>query len=288
MGGEGSGRRPGAESVVRGLLGFNQPSDTNNAEIYLPNLSGVQAEALKTSSVSLLTSETDPIFMGLSGAFLTDGSLFAISGAYVPMSISGGFAALSGALITDGIITATSGSYNTSVTDDNFIFFSNTATLANKTFNLANNTLTGTSGAFDTACSDGNFSYTTHTHPAYTSGAINAIFIAASGALIASGSILDVVVPFNCTLTGYTLLPNTSGAIIINVWKDTYANFPPTIADTLFSGGMILSGAGNKAQDNTLSTWNKTISTNDILRFSVSGASTSGAQVTAILNYTKP
>lgn len=122
--------------------------------------------------------------------------------------------------------------------------------------------------------------------PILVSGAINAVFVAASGALIASGAILDIVVPFNCTLTGYTLLPNTTGSVIVEAWKDTYANFPPTAADTMFSGGMVLSSAA-KAQDNTLSTWNKTINTNDIIRLNVSGASTTLSQVTVVLNYTR-
>ncbi len=40
--------------------------------------------------------------------------------------------------------------------------------------------------------------------------------------------------PFNCTLTKITLLADTSTTTTIDVWKDSYANFPPTDADSLF------------------------------------------------------
>src|SRR3990167_8279838 len=43
MGGPGSGRTIGTEKRVNNLLGFNQPADTDNAQIYLPNYSGLQA-----------------------------------------------------------------------------------------------------------------------------------------------------------------------------------------------------------------------------------------------------
>ena len=49
MGGEGSGRKPGTENVVARLQG-NQPEYQDTAKIYLPDYSGVQTAALKSST----------------------------------------------------------------------------------------------------------------------------------------------------------------------------------------------------------------------------------------------
>lgn len=45
MGGHGSGRKP---DPVKRLMGFNQPAKTDNSEIYLPNLSGMNDQYKKT------------------------------------------------------------------------------------------------------------------------------------------------------------------------------------------------------------------------------------------------
>ena len=40
-------------------------------------------------------------------------------------------------------------------------------------------------------------------------------------------------VPYAGTISGWTILADQSGSIVVDVWKDTYANFPPTVADTI-------------------------------------------------------
>ena len=46
-----------------------------------------------------------------------------------------------------------------------------------------------------------------------------------------------IEVPFDCTLNRVTTMADTVGSIVIDVWKDTYANFPPTVADTITALG---------------------------------------------------
>lgn len=63
------------------------------------------------------------------------------------------------------------------------------------------------------------------------------IMIDGQGGVISTGNKgLFWVAPYACTITGWTLLSadNTSGSIVIDVWKDTYSNYPPTVADTIF------------------------------------------------------
>lgn len=42
-------------------------------------------------------------------------------------------------------------------------------------------------------------------------------------------------IPFSGTITGWTILSSVSGSIEVAFWKDTYANYPPTVADNIFS-----------------------------------------------------
>lgn len=205
------------------------------------------------------------------------------------------YAATSNALITDGKITATSLAYSTSLTDALFVYTSNAQTFLNKTFNLANNTLTGTSLAFNTALSDGTFlmigaphaslaDVGTNTHAQIdthiaslaqhsSSRALLVVFQGASGAAgIPSGTQIDLAVPFNCVIKRVTQLGSGTGVANIDVWKDTYANFPPTAADNISGPGIMMATA---KEQNAGTSWSSlTLTTGDILRFNVSGATT--------------
>jgi len=53
------------------------------------------------------------------------------------------------------------------------------------------------------------------------------------GVVIPTGVLLDFEIPFKCTITAARLVADQTGSIAIAVWKDTYANFPPTAADLI-------------------------------------------------------
>jgi hypothetical protein len=82
---------------------------------------------------------------------------------------------------------------------------------------------------------------------------------------------MGLVVPYACTLVDWTLLADVSGAIKIDVWRDTYANFPPTNADSMTNGNEPeIAASGVKAQDTDLSNWTSvTVNAGDILYFNV-------------------
>jgi len=94
-------------------------------------------------------------------------------------------------------------------------------------------------------------------------------------------------VPFACTITDYYLLANKNVSVVIDIWKDTYANFPPTDADSITaSAPPTLTGAA-KAKDTTLTGWTKTIAADDILFFNVDSATVSASEAyPAIINLT--
>jgi len=80
--------------------------------------------------------------------------------------------------------------------------------------------------------------------------------------------------PVGFTITGWTLISDASGSIVIDVWKDTYANAPPTVADTIAGSEKPTLSSAQKNQDLSLSTWTTTVTAGDILGFNVDSAST--------------
>jgi hypothetical protein len=100
------------------------------------------------------------------------------------------------------------------------------------------------------------------------------IIIDGGGSAITTGVKADLVVPYNCTVIGWDILGNASGSIVVDIWKDTYANFPPTVADTITGTEKPTLSSVAKNQDVALSSWTTTLTRNDILRFNVDSAAT--------------
>ena len=94
------------------------------------------------------------------------------------------------------------------------------------------------------------------------------------GSAITTGIKGDLEIPFACTITAVTLLADQSGSIVIDIWKDTYANFPPTDADTITASAVPTISTATKAQDTTLTGWTTAITAGDTLRFNVDSITT--------------
>ena len=59
------------------------------------------------------------------------------------------------------------------------------------------------------------------------------VLLDGGGQPLAAGIKCDVVVDFDCTLTGWTILGDQAGSIRIDLWKSTYATFPPVVAGSM-------------------------------------------------------
>jgi hypothetical protein len=103
--------------------------------------------------------------------------------------------------------------------------------------------------------------------------AINFI-IDGGGAAITTGQKGHVEVPFAMTITGWTILADQSGSIVVDVWKDTYANFPPAVADTIAGTEKPTLSSAQKNQDLSLTTWTTAVAVGDVLAFNVDSAAT--------------
>ena len=92
--------------------------------------------------------------------------------------------------------------------------------------------------------------------------------------MIATGIVGDIEVGYGATIESATLLAKESGSIVIDIWKDSYANFPPTVADTITAAAKPTLAAAVKSQDNTLSGWTTSITAGDTLRYNVDSVTT--------------
>jgi len=88
-------------------------------------------------------------------------------------------------------------------------------------------------------------------------------------ATITTGEKGHLEIPFNCTIQRVTMEADQSGSVVVDIWKDTYANFPPTNADSITSATPPTITTAQKSQDSTLTNWTTTISAGDILAYNV-------------------
>jgi hypothetical protein len=80
-------------------------------------------------------------------------------------------------------------------------------------------------------------------------------------------------VPVSATVVKVRLLSIdaavTSGSIVVDVWKDTYANYPPTGADSITAAAKPTISATTKSEDSTLTGWTTSLTAGDVLGFNV-------------------
>jgi hypothetical protein len=94
------------------------------------------------------------------------------------------------------------------------------------------------------------------------------------GSAISVGEKGHLEIPFAMTITGWTLLADQPGSIVVDVWRDSYASFPPTAADTIAGTEKPTLESVQKNQDLGLSTWTTSMAAGDILAFNVDSAAT--------------
>lgn len=84
----------------------------------------------------------------------------------------------------------------------------------------------------------------------------------------------DLEIPYAGTISAVRLLADQTGSIVIDLWKDTYANYPATVADTITASAKPTISSTNKAQDTTLTGWTTSVSAGDIIRINVDSVAT--------------
>ena len=92
--------------------------------------------------------------------------------------------------------------------------------------------------------------------------------------------------PFSGTITSVTVLADQSATAVIDIWKDTYANFPPTVADTITAAAKPSLSAANKSVDSVLTGWTTSVTAEDVFRFNID-SNDNAKRITLKLNVTR-
>jgi hypothetical protein len=89
------------------------------------------------------------------------------------------------------------------------------------------------------------------------------------GSVILVNSQTTLTIPYNMIIQSWVLLSDVTGSTVIDIWKDTYANYPPTSGDSITASEKPNISAGTKNQSSTLTGWNAIVNSGDIIRFNV-------------------
>ncbi len=97
---------------------------------------------------------------------------------------------------------------------------------------------------------------------------------AAGGAELATGVVAYFQIPVTLEIQSWTLVAIQSGSLVLDVWLDTYANFPPVVGDSIAGSEKPTLSSAQKNQDLTLSTWTTAITAGDVLAINVDSVTT--------------
>lgn len=94
------------------------------------------------------------------------------------------------------------------------------------------------------------------------------------GIAITTGIKGRIEVPYDCTIDTSTVVADQSGSIVIDIWKDTYANLPATDADSITASAPPTLSSATSSTDSTLTGWTTALTKGDWLYFNVDSATT--------------
>ena len=94
------------------------------------------------------------------------------------------------------------------------------------------------------------------------------------GAEIADGEHGHIAIPFACDIVSVTMYADQAGSIVVDIWSDTYAAFPPTNADTITSVTPPTIAGAQKDFDDTLTDWTVELDAGTVLAFNVDSCTT--------------
>lgn len=106
------------------------------------------------------------------------------------------------------------------------------------------------------------------------------------GSVITTGVKMDLEIPFACTINSATVLLDQSGSIVLDIWKDTYGNYPPVVGDSITASAKPTVSGATKSQDSTLTGWTTSITAGQTLRVNVDSIATA-TRATLSLKVTK-
>ena len=87
-----------------------------------------------------------------------------------------------------------------------------------------------------------------------------------------TGIIGYTVIPYDGTITGWSIVSDVVGSCVIDVWKA--AGVVPTVANTIAGTEKPTLSSQQLNSDNTLTTWTTAVTAGDVIGFNLDSAST--------------
>lgn len=94
-------------------------------------------------------------------------------------------------------------------------------------------------------------------------------------AVVASEApLINLYFPEACTIAGVEITTvGGTGSCVVDIWNDTYANLPNTVADTITAAAKPTISSGVKYKDTTLTGWDKTVTADSVLSLKLDSTS---------------
>jgi hypothetical protein len=90
-----------------------------------------------------------------------------------------------------------------------------------------------------------------------------------------TGVKLFVEIPYKCSITSVRMISDQPGAVVLDLWVDSFANVPPTDADSITSATPPTIAATNqKSEDTALTNWTKDFTAGQIMAINVDSVTT--------------
>lgn len=100
------------------------------------------------------------------------------------------------------------------------------------------------------------------------------VVIDGNGAVPATGVKGYWRAPYAGTIVKVTILADVSGSAVVDVWRDTYANYPPTVLDTITASAKPTLSSAIKNEDSTLTGWSTSVTLGDVFGFNLDSVTT--------------
>lgn len=85
------------------------------------------------------------------------------------------------------------------------------------------------------------------------------------GSPISTGATAPASIPVTGTIVRARLLADQAGDAEVDIWNDTFANYPPTVADTITGGNEPALTADISFEDTTLTSWTTAVTAGDVM-----------------------
>ncbi len=83
-----------------------------------------------------------------------------------------------------------------------------------------------------------------------------------------------VTIPYDGTIVSWQLLADQDGSVVVDVWKSSFEDGLPTLADTITGSQKPTLTNESLAKSTTISEWNVSVTSGDIIGFNIDSVST--------------